>query len=131
MYAERWCAVRRVPTKNPMSFVPATFFAESTPGSGRAALRRRPGATVTLTNGIEIYNSWIVSYNIYLMLTYTSHINVVVRTSMNLIKYIYTYNFKGGDRAMAALGVPGQDGQPAPPRGEIAEFEDLQSCGTT
>jgi hypothetical protein len=31
---------------------------------------------------------------------------------------------------MAALGVPGQYGQPAPPRDEIAEFEDLQLCGT-
>jgi hypothetical protein len=27
--------------------------------------------------------------------------------------------------------VPGQYGQPAPPRDEIEEFEDLQSCGTT
>jgi hypothetical protein len=32
---------------------------------------------------------------------------------------------------MAALGVPGQYGKPAPPRDKISEFEDLQSCGTT
>jgi hypothetical protein len=67
----------------------------------------------------------------YLLLKYASHINVVVCTSMNLIQHVYTYNFKGGDRVMAALGVPGQDRQSAPPWDEIAEFEYLQSCGTT
>jgi hypothetical protein len=48
--------------KNPISFVPATLFAESTPGSGRAALRRRPGTTALFENGREIDNSWSVSY---------------------------------------------------------------------
>jgi hypothetical protein len=111
-----------------MSFVPAILFAESTPGSGLAALRRRPGITVTLPNGKEIDNSW---HNIYLMFEYACHFNVAVCTSVNLIKYLYKYIFKGGDRAITALGAPGQDGQPAPPRDEITEFEDLQSCGTT
>jgi hypothetical protein len=114
MYVERWCAVRRVPDKIPMSFVPATLFTESTPGSGRDTLRRRPGITATFPNGKAIDNSWIVSYNIYLMLKYACHINVVVRTYVNLIKYLYRYNFKRVDRAMSALGAPGQDGQPAP-----------------
>jgi hypothetical protein len=54
-----------------------------------------------------------------------------VCTYVNLIKYLYTYNLNGGERAMAARGVPGQDRQSPPPRDEIAEFEDLQSCGTT
>jgi hypothetical protein len=30
---------------------------------------------------------------------------------------------------MASLGVPGQEGRPAPPQDEITDFEDLQSCG--
>jgi hypothetical protein len=115
MYVERWCAVRRVQTKIPISFVPATLFAELTPGSGRATLRRRPGITATLPNAKEIDNSWIVSYNIYLLLKYACHINVVVCTSMNLIKYLFKYIFKGGDRDMASLGAPWQDGQPTPP----------------
>jgi hypothetical protein len=99
-----------------MSFFPATLFAESTPGSGRATMRRIPGITATLPNGKEIDNSLIVSYNIYLLLKYAYHINFVVCTSVNLIKYSYKYSFKGGDRAMEALGEPGQDGNP-PPRG--------------
>jgi hypothetical protein len=94
-------------------------------GSARDALRHRPGITATLPNGKDIDNSWIVSYNIYLMLKYACHINVVVCTSMSLMKYLYKCNFKGGDRAMLSLGVPGQDGQPAPPQDEITEFEDL------
>jgi hypothetical protein len=32
---------------------------------------------------------------------------------------------------MAEIGVPGQNGQPDPPRDEITEFEDIKSCGTT
>jgi hypothetical protein len=87
--------------KIPMSFVPATLFAEPPPRSGRAALRRRPGITATLPNGKVIGSSWIVSYSIiYLLLKYACHINVVVCTSVNLIKYLYKYNFKGGYRAM-------------------------------
>jgi hypothetical protein len=54
-----------------------------------------------------------------------------VHISVNVIKYLYKYNFKGGDRDMASIGVSGQDGQPAQPRDGIAEFGDLQSCGTT
>jgi hypothetical protein len=119
--------------KHPMSVVPAMLFAASPPGSGRAALIRIHSTTATLANGREIENSWIVSYSIYLLLKYASHINVEVCISVNLVKYVYTYNFKGGDRAMASLGVPvvpGQDGQLAPPWDELADFEYLQSCGT-
>jgi hypothetical protein len=87
--------------------------------------------SATLENGREVDNSWTVSYTMYLLLKYACHINVVVCTYVNLIKYLYTYNFKGGDRAMAGFAVPGQDGQPAPPQDKIAEFEDLQSGGTT
>jgi hypothetical protein len=97
-----------------MSFVPATLFAESMSGSGWADLIRRPDITETLPNGKEISNSWIASYNMYMLLKYACHINVVVCTYVNLIKYLYTYNFKGGDHAMASLGVPGKYGQPAP-----------------
>jgi hypothetical protein len=77
--------------KIPMSFVPATLFADSTPVSGRATLRRRPGITTTLPNGKEIDTIWIVSYIIHLLLKYVCHINVVVCTSVNLIKYLYKY----------------------------------------
>jgi hypothetical protein len=45
---------------------------------GWAAMRCRPSTTTTLVNGIEIDNSWIVSYNIYLLLKYASYINVIV-----------------------------------------------------
>jgi hypothetical protein len=71
-------------TKIPMSFVPGILFAESTPCSGRAALRRRRGMSASLANGREVEISWSVSYNMYLLLKYTCHINVVVCTSVNL-----------------------------------------------
>jgi hypothetical protein len=63
------CAsTRAFPYKISMSFVPATFFAYSTLGSGRAVLQRRSGKTATLPNGKEIDNHWIVSYNMYFLL---------------------------------------------------------------
>jgi hypothetical protein len=96
--------------KSIMSFVPAILFAESTPVSWWASLIRIRVLTATFPKGKDIDINWIVSYNIYLLLKYVCHINFVVCTSVNLIKYLYKYNFKGGDRAMASLVVPGQDG---------------------
>jgi hypothetical protein len=66
--------------------------------------------SATLANRREVDNSYSVSYDMYLLLKYASHINVVVCTSVNLIKYVYKYNFKGGHRVISTLGVPDQDG---------------------
>jgi hypothetical protein len=124
MYVERWCEVRRVPN-NPTVLCPCYIIC-------RVNTNQRSGCPDTQTwYNCNIDNSWIVSYNIYLLLKYACHINVVMCTSVNIIRYVYKNNFKGGDLDMASYGVPGQYGQPAPPQNEIAEFEDLQSCGTT
>jgi hypothetical protein len=53
-------------------------------------------------------------YNMYLLLKYASHNNLVVCTSVILIKYLYTYYSKGVDHYMASHCVQGQYGQPAP-----------------
>jgi hypothetical protein len=50
-----------------------------------------------LPNVKEIGNSWTVPYNVYLLLKYICNIIVLVCISVNLVKYLYTYNFKGGD----------------------------------
>ena len=48
---------------------------------------------------MEIDNRWIVPYNPYLLLKYDCHINVEICTSLNAIKYICKYIFKGNDAA--------------------------------
>jgi hypothetical protein len=44
-------------------------------------------------------NRWVVPYNPYLCLKYNAHINVEICSSVQSVKYIYKYDFKGHDRA--------------------------------
>ena len=48
-------------------------------------------------------NRWVVPYNPYLTQKYDCHINVESCASLNSIKYIYKYIYKGPDRAMIEL----------------------------
>ena len=44
-------------------------------------------------------NRWIVPYNPYLIRRYKAHINVEVCTTVQAVKYIHKYVYKGRDRA--------------------------------
>jgi hypothetical protein len=44
-------------------------------------------------------NRWIVSYNPYLIRRYKAHINVEVYITIQAIKYIHKYVYKGRDKA--------------------------------
>jgi hypothetical protein len=83
--------VGRVEKKNPMSFVPAKLFAESTPSSGRHVLVRRPGNCNIGKWKRDSQQLDCVLQHICLLLKYACHINVVVQISVNLIKYLYKY----------------------------------------
>ena len=68
--------------------------------------RRRPpeaGAPPITHKGRVVDNRWVVPYNPYLLLKYDAHINVEVCCSIESVKYLYKYMYKGPDRAMTCV----------------------------
>lgn len=47
--------------------------------------------------GFDATNQWVVSYNGYLSERYNAHINVELCQSIDAIRYLFKYVFKGGD----------------------------------
>jgi hypothetical protein len=43
----------------------------------------------------QIDNRWVVPYNSYLTRRYKAHINVEIRSSIKILKYLYKYIYKG------------------------------------
>lgn len=50
-----------------------------------------------------IDNRWVVPYNKWLSQKYNCHINVEVCASIEAVKYIYKYVYKGPDRAQVEI----------------------------
>ena len=71
--------------------------------------RRDDGQTFTVpkpgdpTQTIARDNRWVVPYNPYLLQKYRSHINIEVCASVQAIKYIHKYVYKGTDRTTVAV----------------------------
>ena len=55
-------------------------------------------------NGVNLDNRWVVPHNIFLCTKYNAHINVEICTSIQSIKYVYKYVYKGHDRASISVG---------------------------
>ena len=68
--------------------------------------RRPPGGPVVESftkTTTHISCEWVVPYNPYLLRKYESHCNVQVACSIQSLKYIYKYIYKGIARCEAAL----------------------------
>ena len=76
---------------------------------GREISIPRRGADTS--DSIALDNRWIVPYNPYLSWRYKAHINVEVCASIQSIKYIHKYIYKGSDRTTAQLGSEGDEVQ--------------------
>jgi hypothetical protein len=48
-------------------------------------------------------NRWVVSYNPYLLRLFNCHINVEACGSINAVKYLFKYIYKGHDRASIVM----------------------------
>ena len=67
-------------------------------------------------------NCWFVPYNPFLSCYFKAHINVEVCSSVQAIKYIHKYIYKGSDCATVALDIS-QD--------EVAQYFKGQYIGPT
>ncbi|KAG2215260.1 hypothetical protein INT45_004237 [Circinella minor] len=70
---------------------------------GYPVYRRRNNGVYVVKQGNRIDDRWVVPHNVYLCTKYDSHINVEICTSIQSIKYVYKYVFKGHDRSSAAI----------------------------
>lgn len=63
--------------------------------TGRVIMKRARGGHL-----IELDNRSVVPYNIYLLAKYDCHINVEICNSVQSVKYLHKYVYKGPDRAV-------------------------------
>jgi len=70
-------------------------------------MRRSPdsgGHTMTLNNHI-IDNRWVVPFNPYLTKRFNAHINVEICNTVQVLKYLFKYVYKGHDKISASLSA--------------------------
>jgi len=108
---------------------PKNFQAETTTGDGvKVAHRRRQDGRTVDKGGAALDNRSMVPFNPWLCTKYNAHINVEICTSVQSVKYLYKYIFKGQDRAMGKVqGGDGADKQLFVD--EIAQFVDGRYIG--
>ncbi len=79
---------------------PKSFIPETVNNVDRYPIYRHRNDGKTIKIGSKVVNNmWIVSYNPYLSLKYNAHINVEICSSIQSVKYIFRYVYKGHDCA--------------------------------
>ena len=109
----------------PKPFQPETVFNED---RGYPLYRRREGYRVPNTN---ITNAWVVPYNPYLLRKYQAHINVEVCASVQAVKYLLNYVYKGADRTSVGLAPAARNEDPLLQRDEITQWQNARWIGTS
>lgn len=102
---------------------------------GFTVYRRRNDGRYVVKNGIKLDNRWVVPYNMKLLKKYQAHINVESCNKSNMIKYLFKYITKGGDRTKLYFETTGNtpnktvDGTVLPPN-EIDEYINARFLST-
>ncbi|XP_073120893.1 uncharacterized protein [Henckelia pumila] len=65
--------------------------------------RRRNDNHILTIRGSQLDNRWVIPYNPYLLAKFNCHINVEICSTIQAIKYIYKYIYKGHDRIFYTL----------------------------
>lgn len=95
------------------------------------AYRRRSaadGGQEVMHRGRLITNQWVVPYSPFLSLRYACHINVELCCSVESVKYLFKYIYKGHDRQMVRTDTVEAEREE---RNEITEYQDLRSIGAS
>ena len=83
---------------------------------------RAPNEWEYMPNGRVVTNEWVASYNPWLIEKYDCHLNVEVCASLEAVRYLYKYIYKGPDRANVRV-VHQQTGD------EVSMYEDMRYFG--
>jgi PIF1-like helicase/Helicase len=77
------------------------------PDDGYPKYRRRSadsgGVTFVSSNGTSISNAWVVPYNPFLSKKYNAHINVEICNTVQVLKYLFKYVYKGHDKTSVSV----------------------------
>ncbi|XP_021754741.1 uncharacterized protein LOC110720016 [Chenopodium quinoa] len=106
-------------------YYPKNFNSETSIGEdGYPIYRRRNDGRTTTKNGITIDNTFIVPYNVDLLVKYQAHINVEVCNKYTCTKYLFKYMNKGPNMATATIQQQseGSSIQQQPQRDEIKTY---------
>lgn len=95
---------------------------------GYPTYRRRHDAPTFEKHGVIYTSQWVVPYNPWLSVKYQCHINVEICNTVQAVKYIHKYIFKGSDRATAVVERTGGNTE-ANPRDEIKKYLDSRYLG--
>ncbi|XP_074298441.1 uncharacterized protein LOC141629320 [Silene latifolia] len=100
---------------------PKQFTPETTNNSdGYPEYRRRNTGDIVTIRNHEQDNRWVIPYNPYLMTLFDCHLNVEVCSTIQAVKYLYKYVYKGHDKV--SFNVTPTDGPQV-----IDEIERFQS----
>ncbi|XP_074293671.1 uncharacterized protein LOC141620792 [Silene latifolia] len=100
---------------------PKTFTAETTTNSdGYPEYRRRDDGQAAVVRKQTLDNRWVIPYNPFLLSLFDCHLNVEVCSTIQAVKYLYKYVYKGHDRISFNV-IKGADPKP------VDEIEQYQS----
>lgn len=85
---------------------PKKFVEATTSGSDSYPIyRRRDTQETVCVRRIQMDNRWVIPYNPYLLAKFDCHLNVEVCSTINAVKYLYKYVYKGHDRISFRLST--------------------------
>ncbi|XP_021770506.1 uncharacterized protein LOC110734673 [Chenopodium quinoa] len=99
---------------------PKSYVEETTTNEDSYPLyrRRNTGEHVRI-HGANLDNRWVIPYNPYLSLLFDCHLNVEVCSTIQAVKYLYEYVYKGHDRVSFNVAGEGNEG--------VDEIENFQA----
>jgi hypothetical protein len=73
------------------------------PSDGYTQLARPFGRSVQMSDSFTADNSWVVPHNRFLLTKYNAHVNVECSASVTVVKYMFSYVYKGTQTSSASV----------------------------
>ena len=86
---------------------------------GYPVYQRRNTGEIIRIRGFDMDNRWVIPYNPYLLARSDCHFNVEICSTIQAVKYLYKYVYKGHDRVSFNIGDANQN----KPVDEIEQYQ--------